>query len=134
MVTVDGSCGYEFPAYGIPAICAGFPAYGGYGTIIEPTTEEEYIKCLKSISTIERLDKETVDVAKKVACAFNMIHDPFDAFDSVFSDSFKMRPREGNEYTLKKLVELDSAGVAISDSKFYNLGKELAIKEMRNNK
>lgn len=129
VVTVAGSCGFEFPAFGIPAICAGFPSYGGYGTTIEPTTEAEYISCLKGISTIGRLDEKTIDISKKVACAYNMIHDPLDEFDQIFSDSYNLSPVEGNDYTLKRLMELSESGVKIHDSKFYQYGKKIALKE-----
>lgn len=62
-VTVAGTCGIEFPCYGINIICAGEPYYRNEDTII-PKTIEEYIEVLKNCDKLTKLNDSQIEKAK----------------------------------------------------------------------
>lgn len=59
IVTAKGTAGLEFSAAGVPAVTAGKGFYYGFGIADEPETTECYFEKLKSLETVEKLDKET---------------------------------------------------------------------------
>lgn len=66
IVTIGSNAGAEFACEGIPSIIVGKPYYRGFGFTIEPSSLEEYKKCLRDIAKIEKLSDEQIVLAKKV--------------------------------------------------------------------
>lgn len=60
IVTAKGTAGLEFSCSGIPAVTAGKGYYYGFGVTKEPDTVDEYYQILDNITTIERLDENTI--------------------------------------------------------------------------
>lgn len=67
LVTVRGTAGLEFSAFGIPCLVTGSSPYTGYGFTIEPMTREEYVEELKKIGRRKRLLQEQIEKAR-VCC------------------------------------------------------------------
>lgn len=81
VITVAGTCGMEFPCFGIPAIITGNAYYSKTECSILPRSVEEYEDLLKHLDEIERLSEERIRIAKKVLYTRIHIYDPFDQVD-----------------------------------------------------
>lgn len=81
VITVAGTCGMEFPCFGIPAITTGNAYYSRNGCNIVPRTIEEYMKLLEHLDEIERLGEKEVQTAHKVLYTQIHIYEPFDQVD-----------------------------------------------------
>jgi len=67
LVTVAGTAGVEFAAYGgIPNVLAGRAMYSGFGFTIEPNTVAEYFQTLDRIDTLPRLTADQAAAAQVV--------------------------------------------------------------------
>jgi hypothetical protein len=73
ILTVQGTVGIEFSCLGIPVVITGKAFYSGFGFTIEPTSKEEYFKCLRNIAKINRLSNIQISVAKEVYLCYKMI-------------------------------------------------------------
>lgn len=103
-VTVMGTCGLEFSSFGIPVVCAGFPAYGGFGFVKEPNNEREYIDYLRNFDTMGNLTSEQVETARKVSCAYFNLYKPIDDVDAILSKSFELDKNRSNDYLIDELL------------------------------
>ena len=65
LITIGSNAGGEFSVVGIPAVIVGKPFYGNLGFTIEPSSREEYEKCLAHIAEVKPLDAEQIRTAKK---------------------------------------------------------------------
>lgn len=86
VITVSGTCGLEFPCYGIPVIATGCAYYSGHGCLIMPRTIAEYKKILNTLDQIKLLDEEKILTAKKIMYTNIHIYEPFDEVDQYLSD------------------------------------------------
>ena len=118
-VTVVGTCGLEFSSFGIPVVCAGFASFGGFGFTIEPTTEDEYIKCLKNMVNAEKLSEEKIDMARKVSYVLFNLTEPKDDMDKLLWNSLKKNPIESSDYVIKKMNELFEKGFFEGECYYY---------------
>lgn len=66
IVTARGSIAIEAACMGIPTVLAGEAYYSGFGFTIEPTSKDEYYGLLDNISTLKKLNKDEIAMAKKV--------------------------------------------------------------------
>jgi hypothetical protein len=66
VVTCGGTCGMEFPCFGVPVVVAARPPYSGFSYITHPATREEYYEALDVIHKIPRLSVEQIHLARTV--------------------------------------------------------------------
>ncbi|MCR5205012.1 MAG: hypothetical protein K6E47_08130 [Lachnospiraceae bacterium] len=125
VITVTGTCGLEFPSHGIPAVCAGFSAYGELGVCIEPKTIDEYVDVLNKMKSLEKLDEEQVDLAHKVSCAYFSLRNPGDESDSLMRKAYDYpKFSDGNDDTVSGLLKYYAENKTLKKSIFYKIGKE----------
>ena len=73
IVTCGGTCGMEFPCYGIPVVVAARPPYVGFSYIHAAESRAAYFRLLDKIDTLPRLDAECVSLARTVFYALNNV-------------------------------------------------------------
>lgn len=66
IVTVHGTAGLEYSCFGIPTILAGTPFYAGFGFTIEPQTVESYAMEIRRSGTLQRLNRDQLNMALRV--------------------------------------------------------------------
>lgn len=66
VVTCGGTCGMEFPCFGVPVVVAARPPYSGFSYITRPGSRREYYAILERIHGIPKLAKEQVHLARTV--------------------------------------------------------------------
>jgi hypothetical protein len=71
ILTLDGSAGYEYPSFGIPAIHGSESVCSGRGFTIGPESKEEYFDLLHKIEKIDKLNKHQMDRAKIYAFIYS---------------------------------------------------------------
>ena len=131
-ITVMGTCGLEFSMVGIPVICAGFAAYGGFGFTVEPYTEKEYTEYLANLDKVEKLSKEKIDLSKKISYAYFNMHNSIDedeeAMNKAYEDSDYSRANDRLiEYYLRKNEE----GYELKNTWHYKKGFAYEEEEKR---
>jgi capsular polysaccharide biosynthesis protein len=66
VVTCGGTCGVEFPCFGVPVIVAARPPYSGFPHIHRPASREEYYAVLDNIHLVGRLTDDQIQLARTV--------------------------------------------------------------------
>ncbi len=66
LVTCGGTCGMEFPCFGVPVVVAARPPFSGFSYITRPSTRQEYFAVLDSIHRVSKLSDEQIHLAKTV--------------------------------------------------------------------
>jgi hypothetical protein len=122
VITVMGTCGMEYPAHGIPAVCAGYSMYGHLGITIDAENYNEYKKILSNLDKIEPLSKDEIDKAKKISCAYFSLHNAVDRFDQYFVDAYNYPVEDGNNYLLRKIIDDFENNITLKSSMFYVQG------------
>jgi hypothetical protein len=65
VLTVNGTVGMEFPCHGVPAVVAGTGRYNHRGFTIDPESQEEYFRILRTLHERPRLEKAEIELACK---------------------------------------------------------------------
>jgi hypothetical protein len=66
VVTCGGTCGMEFPCFGVPVVVAARPPYSGFSFITRSATRQEYFSTLDSIHRIPGLTEQQIHLARTV--------------------------------------------------------------------
>lgn len=66
VVTCGGTCGLEFPCFGVPIVVAARPPYSGYHHIRTSRSQADYFTTLEHVHKIEKLSAEAVHLARTV--------------------------------------------------------------------
>lgn len=135
VVTVAGTCGLEFPCYGIPVINTGSAFYDGFGCNMTFNSVEEYKNILKNLDKLDKLDEEHIVLAKRLLYTKIHMYEPFDEIDEILvrnspnEDNFCDDPRNANEEIWS---ELDKREKEIMNSCFVNEGRKRAKEILEN--
>jgi len=65
--TVNGTCGMEYAALGVPVIVAAEAFYSDLGMCIEPRSTDEFDKLIAGVGELTRLSEQQVDIAEALA-------------------------------------------------------------------
>jgi hypothetical protein len=68
-ITMHGSAGLQFPAFGIPIIADGYAAYAHKGFTSDGNSREEYLKLVQTAERIPILTNEQITLARQCAYA-----------------------------------------------------------------
>jgi hypothetical protein len=66
VVTCGGTCGMEFPCFGVPVVVAARPPYSGFSYITRPSTRRAYFAVLDNIDRIPGLTEKQIHLARTV--------------------------------------------------------------------
>lgn len=122
-ITVLGTCGLEFSIMGIPVICAGFAAYGGYGFTKEPITEDEYIEMLSNMNTISKLSNEQIDIAKRISYAYFSMHNSIDDDEEAMNSAYENPDNsDANDKLIEFFLNKLDDGYSLKETWHYNKG------------
>lgn len=127
IITVQGTAGTEFSCLGKPVILCGRAFYSGFGFTIEPKTIHEYQHFLKHMDKIQSLSEEEREKAcKMMYVCLRLEGKPYDDFDEMLTESYKMETKQGNNIVLESLYRmLSEHSYYYFNTKFFNAGEQL---------